>query len=394
MEERMTIAGRMNNLGTEAAFEVLAKAKALEARGWDVVHLEIGEPDFNTPDHIVKAATQALREGYTHYGPTAGLPELREAIARNVNQVRDLNVHPNQVVVTPGAKPIMFFTILALAQQGDEVLYPNPSFPIFESMIRFSGARPVPVRLLEEEGYHLDLENLSARITDRTKLVILNSPQNPTGCVMTRGELETLARLLRDREDVYILSDEIYKDIIYRDRHHSIASLPGMLNRTIILDGFSKSYAMTGWRLGYGIFPPVILPHIIKLAANSVSCAASFAQRAAIQALEGPQEPVRQMVAELRRRRDLIVEGLRSIPGVACPEPEGAFYAFPNVKGTGISSDDFQERALNEIGVALLSGTAFGEHGRGYLRLSYANSQENLRKAVDRLMDFVTKNSR
>ena len=390
----MTIAGRMNNLGTEAAFEVLAKAKALEARGRDIVHLEIGEPDFNTPDHIVKAAAQALREGYTHYGPTAGLPELREAIARNVNQVRDLSVHPDQVVVTPGAKPIMFFTILALAQQGDEVLYPNPSFPIFESMIRFSGARPVPVRLLEEEGYHLDLEDLSARITDRTKLVILNSPQNPTGCVMTRGELETLARLLRDREDVYILSDEIYKDIIYRDRHHSIASLPGMLDRTIILDGFSKSYAMTGWRLGYGIFPPVILPHIIKLAANSVSCAASFTQRAAIQALEGPQEPVRQMVAELRRRRDLIVEGLRSIPGVACPEPEGAFYAFPSVKGTGISSDDFQERALNEIGVALLSGTAFGEHGQGYLRLSYANSQENLRKALDRLMDFVTKNSR
>ena len=390
----MTIADRMNNLGTEAAFEVLANAKALEAQGRDIVHLEIGEPDFDTPEHIVEAAAQALREGYTHYGPTAGLPELREAIARNVNQVRGINIDPDQVVVTPGAKPIMFFTILALVQQGDEVLYPNPSFPVFESMIRFSGARPVPVRLLEEEGYHLDMEDLSSKITDRTKLVILNSPQNPAGCVMSRGELETLARLLQDREDIYILSDEIYKDIIYHDRHHSIASLPGMLDRTIILDGFSKSYAMTGWRLGYGVFPPAILPHLIKLAANSVSCAASFSQRAAIQALEGPQEPVRQMVAELRRRRDLIVEGLRSIPGVACPEPEGAFYAFPSVKGTGISSDDFQERCLNEIGVALLSGTAFGEYGQGYLRLSYANSQENLRKALDRLADFVAKNSR
>ena len=385
----MSTANRMNNLGTESAFEVLAKARALEAKGQDVVHLEIGEPDFDTPSHIVDAAVQALRQGYTHYGPSAGLPELQEAIASNVNLTRNIGVEPQQVVVTPGGKPIMFFTILALVQPGDQVLCPNPSFPIYESMINFCGAKAVPVRLLEEEGYHVDLDDLAMKLTDRTKLLIINSPHNPTGSIMTGAEVEKLANLLRGRENVTILSDEIYKDIIYTGAHHSIASLPGMLDRTIILDGFSKSFAMTGWRLGYGVFPQWLTPHVVKLAANSVSCAASFSQRAAIQALEGPQEPVLEMVDEFRRRRDLMVAGLRSIPGVTCPEPEGAFYAFPSIRGTGFTSDEFQERVLNEAGVALLSGASFGEYGEGYVRLSYANSQENIAKALDRLASFV-----
>ena len=385
----MTTANRMDNLGTETAFEVLAKARALEAKGHDMVHLEIGEPDFDTPSHIVDAAVQALRQGYTHYGPSAGLPELQQAIASNVNTTRNIEVEPNQVVVTPGGKPIMFFTIIALVQPGDQVLCPNPSFPIYESMINFCGAEAVPVRLLEEEGYHVDLDDLSMKLTDRTKLVIINSPHNPTGSTMTGTEVQKLANLLRDRKDVIVLSDEIYKDIIYTGDHHSIASLPGMLDRTVILDGFSKSFAMTGWRLGYGVFPQWLTPHVVKLAANSVSCAASFTQRAAIQALEGPQEPVMEMVAEFRRSRDLMVAGLRSIPGITCPEPEGAFYAFPSIKGTGFASEEFQERVLNEAGVALLSGAAFGEYGEGYVRLSYANSQENIAKALERLAALV-----
>ena len=390
----MSVARKMMNLGTETAFEVLARAKALEAQGKDVVHLQIGEPDFDTPAHIVEAAVEALRNGYTHYGPTPGLPELREAIARDVSRTRGISVGPERVVVTPGAKAIMFFAILALAQRGVEVIHPNPGFPIFESMIRFSGARPVPMRLIEEEGYHLDLEDLAAKITPRTKLIILNSPQNPTGAVMTRDEMETVADLVRAREDIYVLSDEVYKDIIYKGEHHSIASLPGMAERTIILDGFSKSYAMTGWRLGYGVFPEELVPHIVKLAVNSVSCAASFTQMAALAALEGPQDAVRDMVAEFGRRREVIAQGLRRIPGFRCPEPEGAFYAFPSIEGTGISSTDFEHGSLADAGVAVLSGTAFGRYGEGYIRLSYANSQENILKALDRLDDFVARKRR
>jgi len=379
-------------LGTETAFEVLAKARALEAQGKEVIHLEIGEPDFDTPAHIVEAGVEALRQGYTHYGPTPGLPEAREAVARHVSKTRGISVSPDRVVVTPGAKPVMFFTILALAQRGGEVIYPNPGFPIFESMIRFCGAKAMPMRLVEEKGYHPDLEDLASKINRRTRLIILNSPQNPTGAVLTREELEAVAGLIRGRDDVYVLSDEIYKDIIYQGENNSIASLPGMDERTIILDGFSKSYAMTGWRLGYGVFPESLVPHIVKLAVNSVSCAASFTQRAAIVALDGPQESVRDMVEEFRRRRDIITRGLRQIPGINCPEPEGAFYAFPSIKGTGIPSQEFQERALSEAGVALLSGASFGRFGEGYLRLSYANSQENIMKALERLGDFVAKN--
>ena len=381
----MTVASRMMDLGTETAFEVLAKARALEAQGKEIIHLEIGEPDFDTPKHIVEAGVDALRNGYTHYGPTAGLPELREAIARNSGEVRGIHADPAQVVVTPGAKPIMFYVILALAEPGVEVMYPNPGFPIYESMIRFAGATPVPIRLLEEKSYHPDLDDLAGKVTDRTRLIILNSPGNPCGSVLSSTELEAVASLVRTKESLYVLSDEIYKDILYTGQHHSIARFPGMAERTIILDGFSKSYAMTGWRLGYGIMPEELVPHVVKLAVNSVSCAASFSQMAGIEALEGPQDEVQAMVAEFARRRRLITDGLRNIPGITCPEPEGAFYAFPSIKGTGLRSSEFEERAMNEAGVALLSGSAFGEFGEGYVRLSYANSQENLQKALERL---------
>ena len=385
----MTIASRMMNLGTETAFEMLAKARALEAQGKEIIHLEIGEPDFDTPQHIVEAGIQALREGYTHYGPTPGIPELREAIARNSREVRGIDTDPSNVVVTPGAKPIMFYLILALAEPGVEVIYPNPGFPIYESMIRFSGATPVPMQLQEETGYHPDLDRLAQSITERTRLIIINSPENPCGSALTRDELEIIANLVKERENLYVLADEIYKDILYTGAHHSIAAFPEMARRTIILDGFSKSYAMTGWRLGYGIMPEELVPHITRLAVNSVSCAATFSQRAAIAALDGPQDGVRAMAAEFGQRRRLIADGLRSIPGINCPEPEGAFYAFPSIKNLGISSSEFEERALYEAGVALLSGSAFGEFGEGYVRLSYANSQENLRKALERLDKFV-----
>ena len=385
----MAVAGRMMDLGTETAFEVLAKARALEAQGREIIHLEIGEPDFHTPKHIVEAGVSALREGYTHYGPTPGLPELREAIARNSREVRGMDTDPSQVVVTPGAKPIMFYVILALAEPGVEVIYPNPGFPIYESMIRFSGATPVPMRLLEEKSYHPDLEDLAQKITSRTRLLILNSPGNPCGSVLSRQELEAIADLVKAKEGLYVLADEIYKDILYTGQHHSIAAFPGMAERTIILDGFSKSYAMTGWRLGYGIMPEELVPHVVKLAVNSVSCAATFSQRAGIAALDGPQEEVQSMVAEFDRRRRLVVDGLRRIPGVTCPEPEGAFYAFPSIEGTGLSSSEFEERAMSEAGVALLSGSAFGEFGEGCVRLSYANSQENIRKALESLDRFV-----
>ena len=385
----MKLARRMDNLGTEAAFEMLAKAKALEAQGRSIIHMEIGEPDFDTPEDVVDSGIAALQQGYTHYGPTAGLPELREAIAFHAGKLRGLQISPDSVVVTPGAKPIMFFSILALAQRGDEVIYPDPGFPVFESMVHFCGARAVPMRFLEERAYHPDLDDLASKISSRTRLIIINSPQNPTGAVLSQQELEAIAEMVRPYPDLYVLSDEIYHDIIYSGQHHSIASLPGMSERTIILDGFSKSYAMTGWRLGYGIFPDPMVPHIIKLAANSVSCAATFTQRAALQALDGPQEGVTAMVAEFKRRRDAIASGLRSIPGINCPQPEGAFYAFPSVRGTGLSSDQFERRALEEAGVALLSGAGFGRYGDGYVRLSYATSMQNIHEVLERLNSLV-----
>ena len=385
----MILASRMMNLGTETAFEVLAKARALEALGKEIIHLEIGEPDFDTPKHIVEAGIKALQDGQTHYGPTPGLPQLREAIARNSREIRGINTDPSHVVVTPGAKPIMFYVILALAEPGVEVIYPNPGFPIYESMIRFCGATPVPMQLHEEKNYHPDLEDLEQKITDRTRLIIINSPENPCGSTLSQTELETIANLTKQRKDLYVMSDEIYKDILYVGEHHSIAALPEMADRTIILDGFSKSYAMTGWRLGYGIMPEELVPHITKLAVNSVSCAATFSQLAAVAALDGPQDEVQAMTAEFSQRRRLITDGLRAIPGINCPEPEGAFYAFPSIKGTGLSSAEFEERAMSEAGVALLSGSAFGQYGEGYVRLSYANSLENIQKALDSLGKFV-----
>ncbi|MBI2171014.1 MAG: pyridoxal phosphate-dependent aminotransferase [Chloroflexi bacterium] len=385
----MVLAHRMANLGTESAFTVLARARELEAQGKEVIHLEIGEPDFATPKHIRDAAVRALEQGYTHYVPAPGLSEVRQSIARHAGQRRGIEVNWRQVVVTPGAKPIMFFTILALAQRGVEVIYPDPGFPIYESMIRFCGARAVPMPLLGENDYHPDLKELAKKITDRTRLIILNSPNNPCGSVLSKEEISAIAVMIRRHPNLYVLTDEVYKDILYEGSHYSIASLPGMRDRTIILDGLSKSYAMTGWRLGYSVFPEALTDHIVRLAVNSVSCATAFSQRAIIDALEGPQESVAAMKDEFQRRRQVIVEGLRSIPGISCPMPEGAFYAFANVAKTGLSSDEFERRALNEAGVALLSGKSFGRYGAGYVRFSYANSVENLQKAVGRLKSFV-----
>ena len=385
----MTVAARMNDLGTESAFEVLAKARALEAQGREIIHLEIGEPDFETPRHIVEAGMKAISDGYTHYGPTAGLPELTGAVARNSREVRGINTNPSNVVVTPGGKPIMFYVLLTLAEPGVEVIYPNPGFPIYESMIRFSGATPVPMQLHEDKDYHPDLDALPAMITDKTRLIILNSPHNPCGSALSKQEMEIIADLVKQYPGLYVMADEIYKDILYTGEHHSIASIPGMEERTIILDGFSKSYAMTGWRMGYGILPEELVHHVVRLAVNSVSCTASFTQMAGVAALEGPMDEVEAMVAEFGVRSKLISQGLRSIPGVTCPEPEGAFYVFPSIKGTGLTSAEFEEKAMNDAGVALLSGSAFGEYGEGYVRLSYANSQENIKQAIDKLDKMV-----
>ncbi len=385
----MNVADRMSLLGTESAFEVLARAKALEAQGKDIIHLEIGEPDFETPQHIKDAAVKALSDGYTHYVPTAGIPEVRQAVARNVGERRGMDVDWQRVIITPGAKPIMFFTLLALAEPDAEVIYPDPGFPIYESMVNFCGAKAVPMPLRGELNYHPDLDEFATLVNKNTRLVILNSPHNPCGSVLSREEIERIAAIVREQSDAYILTDEVYKDLLYTGEHVSIATMPGMADRTIILDGLSKSYAMTGWRLGYGVFPEPLVEHITKLAVNSVSCANAFSQMAMIAALEGPQDSVSAMREEFMKRRDVVVEGLRSIPGITCPMPEGAFYAFPSIKGTGLTSMEFETKALQEAGVAVLSGSAFGGFGDGYVRLSYANSVENLQKAIERLRGMV-----
>jgi aspartate aminotransferase len=384
----LTSAQRMERLGTETAFEVLARAKALEAQGREMLHFEIGEPDFDTPWHIKEAAIQALRDGYTHYGPTPGLPVLREAIAEAVATSRGIAVAPEEVIVTPGAKPIMFFTLLAYAQAGDEVIYPNPSFPIYESMIRFVGAQPVPIPLLESHGFSFDMERFEASLTARTKLIILNSPGNPTGGLIPAADLQRIAAVAAAR-DIVVLSDEIYSGMQYAGTPVSIAAMPGMRARTIVLDGFSKFYAMTGWRLGYGVAPRPIIDQFTKLMANSASCTASFVQMAGVAALRGPQEPSQQMVAEFRRRRDLIVQGLNAIRGLRCAMPQGAFYAFPNMRALHRSSAEVASRLLEEAGIACLAGTAFGDYGEGYLRFSYASSEENIRKMLRHLEPFV-----
>jgi len=384
----MAFAQRMSRLGTETAFEVLARARALEATGKKVVHLEIGEPDFDTPAFIRKAAAVALEEGFTHYGPSAGLPEFRKVIADIWKQERAIPCDADNVVVTPGAKPIMFFTMLALLEEGDEVLYPNPGFPIYESVANFLNARPVPLALREANDFDLDLKELESKITSRTKLLILNSPHNPTGAVLKPETVEGIAALAR-KHSFHILSDEIYARIQYQGRHLSIASLPGMAERTIVLDGFSKTYAMTGWRLGFGIMEKQLAVHVARLMTNSNSCTATFVQKAGLVALTGSQDEMRAMNQEFRVRRDLMVEGLNALPGVTCFMPRGAFYVFPNITGTGMKSAELAKLLLEQAGVACLSGTAFGAHGEGYLRLSYANSVENLKFGLQSIGDFL-----
>jgi len=387
----LRLAKRMARLGTETAFEVLVKAKALEAKGRDIIHLEIGEPDFDTPGNIIDAGCDALRKGFTHYGPSAGLMELREVIARYVSETRRVNVTPEEVVVVPGGKPIIFFSILALAEDGDEVIYPNPGFPIYESMINYVGAKAVPIRLREELDFRLDVDELAALISDRTRLIIVNSPQNPTGGVLEKKDIDAIARAIGDR-NIMVLSDEIYSRLIFEGQHHSIMSLDGMKERTILLDGFSKTYAMTGWRMGYGVMRVDLATHLSRLMTNSSSCTASFSQVAGIEALRGPQESVDHMLDEFRKRREVMVSGLNKIKGFSCQMPHGAFYVFPNITGTGWSSKKLADALLDAAGVAALSGTAFGEFGEGYLRFSIANSIENIEKALDRVSTWVNKN--
>jgi len=380
----MRFADRMSLLGTETAFEVLAKALALEAQGRDIVHLEIGEPDFDTPTHIVEAGKQALDQGFTHYGPSAGLMPVRQAIADDMSRTRGLAVTPENIVVTPGAKPIMFFTILALAQKGDEVIYPNPGFPIYESVIRFVGAKPVPIPLREELNFSLDVNELRDRVTDRTRLIIINSPQNPTGGILPPADLKAIAGIAVEKQ-IPVLADEIYSRIQYDGNFHSISAYDGMEDLLVILDGFSKTYAMTGWRIGYGVMPPDLAGHVTRLMTNSNSCTASFTQQAAIAALTGPQDAVFTMVEALKRRRDMFVEGLNAIPEINCTVPKGAFYLFPNITAFGKSAKEIADFLLYEGGVAALAGTDFGEHGEGYLRFSYANSRKNIAKALERI---------
>jgi aspartate/methionine/tyrosine aminotransferase len=387
----LRLAKRMARLGTETAFEVLVKAKALEAQGRDIIHLEIGEPDFDTPGNIIEAGCDALRKGFTHYGPSAGLVELREAIAQYVSQTRRVNVTPEEVVVVPGGKPIIFFSILALAEDGDEIIYPNPGFPIYESMINYVGAKAVPIRLREELDFRLDVDELASLITDRTKLVIVNSPHNPTGGVLEKKDIDAIARAIGDR-NIMVLSDEIYSQLIFEGEHHSIMSIDGMKERTILLDGFSKTYAMTGWRMGFGVMRGDLATHVSRLMTNSNSCTASFTQVAGIEALRGPQKSVDAMRAEFKKRRDIMVAGLNKIKGFSCRVPHGAFYVFPNVTKTGWPSKKLADALLEDAGLAALSGTAFGNFGEGYLRFSVANSIENIEKALERVDAWTRKN--
>jgi aspartate aminotransferase len=379
----------MDMLGTETAFEVLAKAKALEKQGRDIVHLEIGEPDFDTPSNIKEAACKAMKAGYTHYVPASGIPELRQAIAEYLSKSRGISVDPDEVVVTPGAKPIIFFSILALVEPGDEVMYPNPGFPIYESMINFVGAKPVPMPLKEENDFRFDNDDTAAKITNKTKMIILNSPENPTGGVLNKANLEVVADKVKNRDDVFILSDEVYSQMPYEGKHQSIASLPSMKEKTILLDGFSKTYAMTGWRMGYAAMRKDLAQKITQLMINSNSCTCAFTQMAGIEALRGPQTESKRMVEEFRRRRDIIVLGLNKIKGITCKKPQGAFYVFPNVKSFKMESKKFADHILQKAGVAVLSGTSFGAYGEGYIRLSFANSVENIKKALKRIEETV-----
>ncbi|MFG1911277.1 pyridoxal phosphate-dependent aminotransferase [Kribbella sp. NPDC048928] len=384
----MRLAQRMDRLGTESAFEVLAKAKALEAQGREIVHLEIGEPDFDTPPHVIAAAQQALDKGMTHYVPAPGIPELRGAVADFLDRSGRLRTTPDRVLITPGAKPIMFFTILALCEEGDEVLYPDPGFPMYASIASFAGATPVPVPLREENGFVVDPDELRSLVTDRTKLLILNSPHNPCGSASTPEQLQAIAEIAIEH-DLVVLSDEVYWALRYDGAHHSVLDLDGMAERTVLLDGWSKTFAMTGWRLGFGVFPEPLVEPVTRLMINSVSCTSAFSQYAAIAALEGPWDDVDRMREAFRERRDVIVSGLNAVPGVSCVEPGGAFYAFPNITELGVPAATLSDRLLDEAGVACLPGTSFGEYGEGHLRFSYANSVENIRRALDAFTTLV-----
>jgi aspartate/methionine/tyrosine aminotransferase len=382
------LAKRMERLGTETAFEVLARAKALEAEGRDIVHLEIGEPDFDTPQNIIDKAVEALRSGYTHYGPAAGMPDVRKVFAEHIARDRGIDVGPDNVVIVPGGKPIIYFPLTALVDPGDEVIYPNPGFPIYESVINFLEGKAVPLKLSEEKDFSFDIDDLRSLANDKTKMLIINSPQNPTGGMLSSDDLDAIAELAV-KHDFWVLSDEIYSKIIYEGTHDSISTRPGMLERTIILEGHSKSYAMTGWRLGYGIMPVALAAAVAKLQTNCTSCTAAFTQIAGAEALTGPQDAAEAMVAEFKVRRDMLVEGLNAIDGISCKKPRGAFYVFPNISELGLTSKEVEERLLDEFGVAALAGTSFGAYGEGYLRFSYANSQENIRKALERFADFA-----
>ena len=391
-QNELQLARRMSRLGTETAFEVLNKARALERRGRSIVHLEIGEPDFDTPGNVVEAAVDALHKGWTHYGPSAGLPELRQAIAEYVSRTRGVKVTNDEVVVVPGGKPIIFFSMLALVDEGDEVIYPNPGFPIYESMINYVGGRAVPIALREERDFALDVRELESLISNRTKLIIINSPQNPTGGVLGSRDIEQIANVIGDR-NIMVLSDEIYSRLLFDgEQHFSIMSVPGMQERTILLDGFSKTYAMTGWRIGYGVMRADLAAHMTRLMTNSNSCTASFTQIAGIEALRGDQSSVVGMRDEFQRRRDVFVAGLNQIKGFSCRMPKGAFYVFPNIKGTGWKSKPLADSLLEQAGVAALSGTSFGAFGEGYLRFSVANSLEKLQEALARMDQWTKKN--
>jgi aspartate aminotransferase len=385
----LQLADRMSKLGTEGAFEVLARARALEDAGAKIIHLEIGEPDFPTAPHIVEAAVEALRAGATHYVPAPGIMPLREAVAAFLERTGRMRVTPDRVVVTPGAKPIMFFTILALANEGDEVLYPDPGFPMYESIASFAGAVPVPVPLRERNGFRIDTDELERLITPRSRLLIINSPHNPCGSALTREDCEAIADIAL-RHDLAVLSDEVYWAIRYDGKHASVLDVDGMADRTILLDGWSKTFAMTGWRLGFGVFPPALVEPVTRLAINSVSCTSAFSQYAAIAALEGSWQPVEQMVSEFSQRRDIVVAGLNDIPGISCLAPQGAFYAFANITGTGFTAAELQAALLKDAGVATLAGTSFGPWGEGFLRLSYANSAANLRAAIEAIRTQVS----
>jgi aspartate/methionine/tyrosine aminotransferase len=387
----LPVAERMARLGTETAFEVLVRARALEAKGRDIIHLEIGEPDFDTPANVIDAGIAALRGGWTHYTPPAGLPALREAVAEYVSRTRGVPVQTEEVVIVPGGKPMIFFPMLALLEEGDEVIYPNPGFPIYESMVNFLNARPVPIRLREEMYFRLDVNELADLITDRTKLIILNSPQNPTGGTLSAEDVRDIAAAVGDR-NIAVLSDEIYSRLVFEGEHHSIISQPDFKDRTILLDGFSKTYAMTGWRLGFGVMRADFASHIARLMTNCNSCTASFTQMAGLEALRGPQDSIERMRQEFMRRRELVVERINRIPGFSCRRPQGAFYCFPNISGTGRTSKQLENALLEDAGVAALAGTSFGEFGEGYIRLSIANSYENLEKALDAIEAWAKQN--